>query len=135
LGDSNSRTISPSGVHPGSRAIHITDRALARINIAFAQENLARNEVGLRLDLSGGGCAGLTYELRLEKGPQHRDRIFHFDDLRLFVTPKSFIYLAGSVLDWDDSRGFSVADPNWPNPCGCGSSFTMRSAFRSEKPS
>jgi iron-sulfur cluster assembly protein len=121
--------LSADGASSGSKSIQITERALARIRAALAHEGLLGDQAGLRLELSGGGCAGLNYELRFEDAPQSRDRILNFGDLRLFVAPKSFIYLAGSVLDWEESRGFSVADPNWPNPCGCGSTIAAKPAF------
>lgn len=116
-------------VAPKSKSIQITEPALARIRVALAQQRSSGDQLGLRLELSGGGCAGLNYGLRFEGGPQPRDRIFEFGDFRLFVAPKSFIYLAGSILDWEASRGFSVADPRWPNPCGCGSSFAAKPTF------
>ena len=125
----NSRAVAPTGVKARAKTIHISERALSRLSSALEQHKLANIQAGMRLELSGGGCAGLTYELRFEKQPGQRDRVLHFGDLRLFVAPKSLIYLAGSILDWQQSRGFSVADPNWPNPCGCGLSFTAKPAF------
>lgn len=132
--DLTDAAMAPAGVSAGSKPIRISEHALSTLRAALQQEKLANAEMGLRLDLSGGGCAGLTYELRFEREPQSRDRILQFGELRLFVAPKSFIYLAGSILDWEESRGFSVADPNWPNPCGCGSSFAAKPKFYSGKP-
>jgi iron-sulfur cluster assembly protein len=47
--------------------------------------------------------------------------------IRIFVDPKSFIYLAGMVLDFEEAimrQGFNFINPNSSKSCGCGSSFT-----------
>ena len=47
--------------------------------------------------------------------------------IRLFVDPKSFIYLTGMVLDFEETlmrQGFNFINPNSTKSCGCGSSFT-----------
>ena len=47
--------------------------------------------------------------------------------IRLFVDPKSFIYLHGMVLDFEETlmrQGFNFINPNSTKSCGCGSSFT-----------
>ena len=47
--------------------------------------------------------------------------------VRLFVDPKSFLYLAGMVLDFEETlmrQGFNFINPNSTKSCGCGSSFS-----------
>ena len=47
--------------------------------------------------------------------------------IRIFVDPKSFIYLHGMVLDFEETlmrQGFNFINPNSTKSCGCGSSFT-----------
>ena len=49
------------------------------------------------------------------------------DGVRVFVDPKSFIYLHGMVLDYEESlmrQGFHFVNPNSTKSCGCGSSFS-----------
>lgn len=106
--------------------VNVTDKALARIRAVLAAEGLA-GEGGLRLGVQGGGCSGLSYSVQFESGPQERDRIFNFGDVRIFVDPKSFIYLAGMTLDYEESlmkTGFVFQNPNAAKSCGCGSSFS-----------
>ena len=84
-------------------------------------------EGGLRLGVQGGGCSGLSYNIRFDTQPRERDRIFQFDDVRVFVDPKSFIYLHGMILDYQETlmqQGFVFVNPNSTKSCGCGSSFT-----------
>jgi len=110
-----------------SKGIEITAKALARVRAALAKENISPAQGGLRLGVQGGGCSGLSYVIRFENGPAERDRIFQFGDVRVFVDPKSFIYLHGMVLDYEETlmrQGFVFNNPNAQKSCGCGSSFS-----------
>jgi iron-sulfur cluster assembly protein len=112
---------------PAAKGIQVTDKALARIRLAMAKENISPAEGGLRLGVQGGGCSGLSYNIRFDTQPRERDRIFQFDDVRVFVDPKSFIYLHGMILDYEESlmhQGFSFQNPNAKKACGCGTSFS-----------
>jgi len=68
---------------------------LARIRTAIVKEGISPEQGGLRLGVQGGGCSGLSYNIRFDTQPRERDRIFQFGDVRVFVDPKSFIYLHG----------------------------------------
>jgi iron-sulfur cluster assembly protein len=110
-----------------SKGIEITEKALSRVRAALAKENISPAEGGLRLGVQGGGCSGLSYVIRFENGPAERDRIFQFGDVRVFVDPKSFIYLHGMVVDYEETlmrQGFVFNNPNAQKSCGCGSSFS-----------
>jgi iron-sulfur cluster assembly protein len=112
---------------PAPKGIEVTDRAVARIRVAMAKEGISPAEGGLRLGVQGGGCSGLSYNIRFDTQPRERDRIYQFDDVRIFVDPKSFIYLHGMVLDYEETlmrQGFNFINPNSSKSCGCGSSFS-----------
>jgi len=82
---------------------------------------------GLRLGVQGGGCSGLSYNIRFDTQPRERDRIFQFSDVRVFVDPKSFIYLHGMILDYQETlmqQGFVFVNPQATKSCGCGTSFS-----------
>jgi iron-sulfur cluster assembly protein len=116
---------SPSAA-PAVKGIEITEKALAHIRLAMAKENISPAEGGLRLGVQGGGCSGLSYVIRFDTGPRERDRIFQYGEVRIFVDPKSFIYLHGMTLDFEETlmrRGFVFNNPNATKSCGCGSSF------------
>ena len=56
-----------------------------------------------------------------------RDRIFQYGDVRVFVDPKSFIYLHGMTLDYQETlmqQSFVFVNPNASKSCGCGTSFS-----------
>ena len=112
---------------PNQKGVQVTERALKRIRIAMAKEGISPAEGGLRLGIQGGGCSGLSYNIRFDTQPRERDRIYQFEDVRVFIDPKSFIYLHGMILDYEETlmrRGFNFVNPNSTKSCGCGSSFS-----------
>ena len=115
------------GATPAAQGLQVTEKATAAIRRALAKENIAPSEGGLRLGVQGGGCSGLSYVIRFETQPAERDRIFQFGDVRVFIDPKSFIYLHGMTLDYEETlmrQGFVFHNPNATKSCGCGTSFS-----------
>ncbi len=122
------------------QAIEITKNALKRIRVAMAKEGISPDAGGLRVGITGGGCSGLSYNIRFDTQPRERDRTFLFGEgletandpsgakaVKIFVDPKSFLYLAGMVLDFEETlmrQGFNFINPNSTKSCGCGSSFS-----------
>jgi iron-sulfur cluster assembly protein len=107
--------------------LQVTERAIQRIRIAMAKEGVSAEEGGLRLGVMGGGCSGLSYSIKFDTKPRERDRIYNFDGVRVFVDPKSFLYLHGMILDYEETlmrQGFNFINPNSSRSCGCGSSFS-----------
>ena len=112
---------------PNAKSVQVTERALERVRSAMEKEGISPVQGGLRLGVQGGGCSGLSYNIRFDTQPRERDRVFQFGDLRLFVDPKSFIYLSGMILDYENTlmkQGFNFINPNASRSCGCGSSFS-----------
>jgi iron-sulfur cluster assembly protein len=110
-----------------AKGIEVTEKALAQIRVAMKRENISPAEGGLRLGVQGGGCSGLSYNISFDTQPRERDRIFQFGDVRVFIDPKSFLYLSGMVLDYEQTlmrQGFVFHNPNAQKTCGCGSSFS-----------
>lgn len=123
----DSPVLNADNVSPNAKSVQATERALARIRVAMEKEGISPDQGGLRLGVQGGGCSGLSYNIRFDSQARERDRVFTFGDLRLFVDPKSFIYLSGMVLDYENTlmkQGFNFINPNASRSCGCGSSFS-----------
>lgn len=132
--------LTADGEAPGAKGIQLTLRALKRIRAAMAKEGIEPDAGGLRVGITGGGCSGLSYNIRFDSEPRQRDRIYAFSQqhldpeapadappFRLFVDPKSFIYLHGMILDYEETlmrQGFNFINPNSSKSCGCGSSFS-----------
>jgi len=111
----------------GQSGVQVTERAIKRIRAAMEKEGVSPTEGGLRLGVMGGGCSGLSYSIRFDTRPRERDRIYEFDGVRVFIDPKSFVYLHGMTLDYEETlmrQGFNFINPNSSRSCGCGSSFT-----------
>jgi iron-sulfur cluster assembly protein len=120
-------TLNAAPAQAPQKGIQLTERAIKRIRVALAKEGISPTEGGLRLGVQGGGCSGLSYNIRFDSRPRERDRIFNFDDVRVFIDPKSFIYLNGMIVDYEETlmrQGFNFINPNSTKSCGCGSSFS-----------
>jgi iron-sulfur cluster assembly protein len=105
--------------------IELTDQAAARIRQLVSEKG--RTDGGLRVKVVGGGCSGLTYKMDLDEVRQG-DKVFEHAGAKLVVDRKSFLYLNGTVLDYQDglmSSGFNLQNPNVKRSCGCGSSFVV----------
>lgn len=106
--------------------ISITDKALEQIKTIAKTDN-ADGSKGLRLAVTGGGCSGLSYKIEFS-AHKEKDNVLEYGDVKVFIDPKSVIYLKGIVLDFKDGlngKGFSFDNPNAKNTCGCGESFTI----------
>jgi iron-sulfur cluster assembly protein len=107
--------------------VHLTERAAKKILVLLAKEGVSPESGGLRVGVQGGGCSGLSYAMRLDTQARDRDRIFEEFGARLFVDPKSLLYLNGTTLEYEETlmrQGFVFQNPNATRNCGCGSSFT-----------
>lgn len=112
---------------PPGQSIQVTERAVKKIRAAMSKEGISPEEGGLRLGVMGGGCSGLSYSIKFDSRPRERDRVYEFDGVRVFVDPKSFLYLHGMTLDYEETlmrQGFNFINPNSTRSCGCGSSFS-----------
>jgi iron-sulfur cluster assembly protein len=122
----DAKPVAATGAVAG-QGLQVTERAIKRIRIAMEKEGVSPEEGGLRLGVMGGGCSGLSYSIKFDTRPRERDRIYEFDGVRVFVDPKSFLYLHGMTLDYEETlmrQGFNFINPNSSRSCGCGSSFS-----------
>jgi iron-sulfur cluster assembly protein len=106
--------------------ITITDNAVRAVKRLQTQMN--KPGMAIRIGVVGGGCSGLTYKVDPADDPQEKDKVFEKDGIRVFVDPKSYLYLAGVELDYEESltqSGFRFNNPNAKGACGCGTSFSV----------
>lgn len=85
---------------------------------------------GLRIEVTDGGCSGLSYGLRLEEKESGEDTVIDCGTVKVFVDPVSMPKLDGMSIDFVDSlegSGFKFTNPNAVKSCACGSSFTTGS--------
>ena len=106
-------------------AIEISDKAVGEVRRMMEKEKIGA--AGLRVGVKGGGCSGLSYNLTFESQSRTGDKVFEREGVKLFCDLKSYIYLNGTVLDFDSGlmgKGFVFMNPNAKKSCGCGSSFS-----------
>ena len=105
--------------------INLTDSAIKAVDrfIKGSDSEVA----GLRIMITGGGCSGFQYGLRLEETAGDDDEVLAFGDVNVLVDPMSKPLLAGVTVDFVDSiegSGFKFENPNASSSCACGSSFS-----------
>ncbi|WP_164020585.1 HesB/IscA family protein [Pyxidicoccus trucidator] len=108
------------------KGIVIADSAVGRLKELLEQRQTP--EAGLRLAVKGGGCSGLQYSMEWSEKSRERDKIFEKDGVRVFVDPKSYLYLIGTTLVFEQTlmaSGFKLENPNVKAACGCGESFSV----------
>jgi iron-sulfur cluster assembly protein len=105
--------------------ISLTDAAARKI-----QQTLTRrgHGEGIRLGVKTTGCSGLAYVLEYVDKPQTEDQRFDCAGCKIFVDPKSCVYLQGMTVDYVRqglNEGFKFNNPNERDRCGCGESFRI----------
>ena len=81
---------------------------------------------GIRLGVKTSGCSGMAYTLEFVDEVQAEDIVFEGHGVKVFVDPKSHVYLDGTELDYSKEglqEGFKFQNPNVKDECGCGESF------------
>ncbi|MFU8812899.1 MAG: HesB/IscA family protein [Balneolaceae bacterium] len=110
-------------------SITISDRAVQRIHEIREAQSLPDN-APLRVSVVSGGCSGLTYSLDFDTADtiKQEDQIFEEAGVTLVVDTRSFLYLAGTQLDYTEGlegQGFHFHNPNAVRTCSCGESFSL----------
>lgn len=104
-------------------AIRLTGRAAEQVKSDLAGRG---GGIGIRVMVLQSECSGMTYRLEFVDEATEEDAIFESEGARIFVDPKSLVWLDGTLIDYleiGDESGFSFSNPNVTNSCGCGESF------------
>jgi len=107
--------------------IEVTEEAKEQVHNLIAQQGL-EEPVYIRVGVKGGGCSGLMYDLDFDQETKETDKVFEANDVKIVVDKKSFLYLAGTRLDYSgglNGKGFQFVNPNASRTCGCGESFAV----------
>ena len=110
-------------------SITISERAAKRI-LEIQEEQNVSSDIPLRVSVVSGGCSGLTYDLNFDSDQKitKEDKQFEFHGIKIVVDMRSFLYLAGTNLDYTDGltgQGFHFHNPNAVRSCSCGESFSL----------
>ena len=107
-----------------STIVAITEKAAVEVQRLLADET---DKSGLRMEIRGGGCSGMSYGLSFDNA-QEKDHVIEVHGVKVFIDPKSAIYLKGTQLDFQsglEGQGFVIKNPQAKSSCGCGSSFSV----------
>lgn len=128
-----------------------TDRAAAHLTRLLASKP---DKVGVRLGVKRRGCNGMSYTLKYADEIPKGDEVIVISStapteqaaaavegarsesavaadmatLKLFVDPMATMYIAGTVMDWEETElasEFTFRNPNAKGECGCGESFNV----------
>jgi len=106
--------------------IDITDSAVEHLrDLLVGRDPEVR--MGLRLQVTRGGCAGMQYEMKVDQMAEG-DLVNTRDGVSVMIDPESLKFLDGSVIDYEDGlndSGFKVRNPKAARSCGCGTSFEL----------
>jgi iron-sulfur cluster assembly accessory protein len=103
----------------------LTPPAIAKVREIMATQDPI--PTGLRIGVAGGGCSGFQYSMAFEMQGGMMDKVFTFEDVKVFVDATSLMYLDGCTVDYVETleaAGFKFDNPNVKSTCGCGSSFS-----------
>jgi iron-sulfur cluster assembly protein len=106
--------------------ITISENAAKHVGAFMTSEGKADGV--LRVGVKGGGCSGLTYVLDFVDDARETDKIIVQNGVTLAIDKKSYIFLAGTELDYSgglNGKGFIFNNPNAKKACGCGTSFSV----------
>jgi iron-sulfur cluster assembly protein len=107
--------------------INLTKRATQEIRRILSEQSLPAG-TALRVGVKGGGCSGFSYTLGFDDQISEVDQVTEVEGVRVVCDPKSFLYLNGTQIDFEDNlmgRGFKFGNPNAAKSCGCGESFSV----------
>lgn len=107
--------------------ITVSDSAKAHAVELMGAENRPEGTF-IRVGVDSGGCSGLSYKLEFDNVMREGDQVFEDKGIKIVVDRKSFLYLAGTILDYTsglNGKGFVFNNPNASRTCGCGESFSV----------
>ena len=107
-------------------AITLTEKAKDKVKEILLDQ--PETFAGLRIQVVGGGCSGFQYSMSFENQSGMMDKVYKFDDLKVFVDATSAMYLQNCTVDYVETleaAGFKFENAAVKSTCGCGSSFSV----------
>ena len=108
------------------QVIKLSDNAANRIKEIMSKAD--DNTIGVRVGVSSGGCAGMSYTMEYAKKTNPNDEVIKDKGVKILIDPKAIMYLLGTEMDYKKeelSSTFVFKNPNETERCGCGESFKI----------
>jgi len=109
-------------------AITMTEFAIERISAMLCRNQMTVDEAYLRIGLRSGGCSGYSYLFEFTNEPTEHDKVLRFDDLKICIDKKSYLFLNGMEIDYEETpfkSGIKLNNPAATRTCGCGESIAF----------
>ena len=106
------------------KVITVTPKAAEKVKEFMKQEG--KDDLFLRVYVSGGGCSGLSYGMGFEEKSDEDDTVIEEHGVKLLIDSYSSRHLKGTEIDYIESlmgAGFKINNPNVTKSCSCGHSF------------
>ena len=107
------------------KVITVTPKAAEKVKEFMKQEG--KDDLFLRVYVSGGGCSGLSYGMGFEEKSDEDDTVIEEHGVKLLIDSYSSRHLKGTEIDYIESlmgAGFKINNPNVTKSCSCGHSFS-----------
>ena len=111
------------------KAIKLSEAAAKRIREIMA--NADGKVQGVRVGVTNGGCAGMSYTMDYADAPQPFEEVVEDQGVKVFIDPKAIMFLIGTEMDFVREKlgaRFVFNNPNQTAACGCGESVTLKPA-------
>lgn len=106
-------------------SITLTERAATHVQNYLTKRGKG---IGLRFGVRTTGCSGMAYKIEFVDIASAEDQAFESNGVKVFVDPKSLVYIDGTELDFVReglNEGFKFNNPKEKDTCGCGESFNV----------
>ncbi len=111
---------------PRPKVITLSDGAATRVREII--ENSDKDIAGLRVGVTNGGCAGMSYTMEYAESVNPLDEVVEDKGVTVLIDPKAVLFLLGTEMDYKVeklSSSFVFNNPNQTSACGCGESVTI----------
>ncbi len=114
---------------PRPKVMTLTDAAAERIR--EISEKTETSVAGLRVGVTNGGCAGMSYTMEYAEEADPLDEVVEDKGVKILIDPKAVLFLLGTEMDFQVdtlSARFVFNNPNQTSACGCGESVAITPA-------
>ncbi len=118
-----------AGARPKPQVMRLTDAAAARVRDILAKAE--RPVAGLRVGVTKGGCAGMSYKVEYADSVKPGDEVVEDKGVRVLIDPTAVLFLLGTEMDYKVDKlaaQFVFNNPNQTSACGCGESVQLTPA-------
>ena len=111
------------------KPVKLSEAAATRIREIMESSDGAYQ--GVRVGVTNGGCAGMSYTMDYAETAQPFEEVVEDKGVKVFIDPKAIMFLIGTEMDFVQEKfgaRFVFNNPNQTAACGCGESVSITPA-------